>query len=138
MQELFKKFSVAYLAGALGGVAAGFLMWLFKHWKIFESPSLTVLTASLAAAPWAWFILKGSLWALILVPLAWILKVKNIFFGMILGLAPSVYSIWVVYPSQHHGLSAFSHEPKWFFMILVLNTLWGITASMLYLSHYKN
>jgi hypothetical protein len=137
MQEFFKKVSVAYLAGALGGLAAGFFLWIFEHWAIFKSPSWDAIIGSLGQVHWAEPALKGSLWALLIVPLAMVLRIKKIAFGLIVSLIPTAYTLLIVYPSQHHGFSVFSRDPKWAMLVVLLNAVWGLAAGSIYLSHYK-
>ncbi len=137
MQEFFKKVSVAYLAGALGGVAATFFQWLFEHWTLIKSPSWGAVAGSLGAEHWAAPVLKGSLWALLIVPLAMVLRIKQVAFGLIVSLLPSAYALLVQYPEQHHGFSVFSRDPQWALWVLLLNAIWGLVAGSIYLSHYK-
>jgi len=137
MQEFFKKVSVAYLAGALGGLAATFLLWLIGHWALITAPVLATILNSLAAEHWAAPVLKGSLWALLIVPLALVLRVRALAFGLILSLIPSAYILLAEYPRQHHGISPFAHDVRWALLILILNAVWGWVAGGIYLSHYK-
>lgn len=137
MQEFFKKCSVAYLAGALGGLAATFLLWAIGHWHLLASPEITTLISSLSAEHWAAPVLKGSLWALLIVPLVLVLRVKSPAFGLILSLIPSVYTLLVVYPRQHHGFSPFAHDLRWAVLVLILNAVWGLVAGGIFRSHYK-
>jgi len=137
MSELFKKFSVAYLAGALGGLAATFLLWAIGHWSLIASPVLAAVINSLAAEHWAAPVLKGSLWALLIVPLALVLRIKAPAFGLIISLVPSAYTLLVAYPRLHHGISPFVHDVRWAVMILIINAIWGLVAGGIYRSHYK-
>jgi hypothetical protein len=137
MQEFFKKFSVAYLAGALGGLAATLLLWAIGHWSLLAAPVLAALVNSLAAEHWAAPVLRGSLWGLCMVPLALVLRVKALAFGLILSLIPSAYSLLVVYPRQHHGVTPFAHDVHWALLILLLNAVWGLAAGAIYRSLYK-
>jgi hypothetical protein len=137
MSDLFKRFSVAYLAGALGGVALALVFWLFGHWGVFKPFSLAALGEAFTWSNLAPMILTGSLWALLIVPVAAVLKLKGAAFGLILSLIPSIYLLLVQYPAEHHGLSPFTQSPHRAILILVAYAAWGLVAGTIYGSQYK-
>lgn len=137
MQELFKKFSVAYLAGALGGICLALVFWLFAHWKGFQSFSPSFIAAGLNWSYLAPLVLKGSLWALLIVPFGAALKIRGAAFGLILSLLPSLYVLIYQYPKEHHGLSPFTQAPQHAVLILVGYAVWGLVAGGIYGGQYK-
>jgi len=137
MQDLFKRFGVAYLSGALGGLAYAVVAWLFSHWAFFKTFSLPMLSSGLTwnyAAP---LILKGSLWALLLVPMAAILRVRGAVFGLIISLIPVAYVLLIQYPREHHGLLPWAQSPANALLVLVSFGVWGLVAGSAYISQYK-
>lgn len=138
MQEFFKKCAVAYLAGALGGLAFGFLNWLLGQGDVLAALAWPRLFSAFTWAHIAKPVLQGSLWALLMVPAAMLLPLRGLIFGLLLSLIPSLYTLLVYYPRQHHGLSPFTSNFHYAVLVLILYAVWGIIAGSIYISHYKS
>jgi hypothetical protein len=138
MREIYNRFAVAYLAGAIGGLAYALIAWLCDQWQLFEMLSVQMNVSHLSWPYLAERILKGSLWALLLVFVGPMFKARGALLGLILSLLPSAYVLFVYYPSQHLGFLGLSKGALTFFFVLLFNASWGFIAGGIYAYHYKS
>ncbi|MCK5242560.1 hypothetical protein KAR34_08925 [bacterium] len=138
MREIYNRFAVAYLAGAIGGLAYALIAWLCDQWQLFELLSVKMSVTHLSWSYLAERILKGSLWALLLVLLGPFFKARGALLGLILSLLPSAYVLFIYYPSQNLGILGFSKGALTFLFVLLFNACWGFIAGGIYASHYRS
>jgi len=137
MRDLFSRFAVAYLAGAIGGLAYALVAWLCGHWNLF---TLLMVKMSVTSLTWPYLaerMLKGSLWALLLVLLAPFLRVRGALLGLVLSLLPSTYVLLIQYPSHQLGLFGLAKGPLTFLFVLLFNGTWGFMAGGIYAPHSR-
>ena len=82
-------------------------------------------------------ILKGSLWALLLVMLAPLFKARGVMLGITLSLLPSAYVLLIQYPAQHLGFFGMAKGSMTFVFVLLFNAAWGFIAGGIYANHYR-
>ncbi len=137
MRELFNRFSIAYFAGAIGGLAYALIAWFCDQWQLFELLSVKMSVASLTWAYLAQRILKGSLWALLLVLLGPFFRARGALLGLMLSLLPSAYVLLVYYPRHNLGFLGMDKGPLTFMFVLLFNAAWGFIAGGIYAKHYR-
>lgn len=137
MKEFFRKVAVAYLAGAIGGLAYALVAWLCHHSGLFKMFSVNMKVYQLTWPYLADRILYGSLWALLLVFIGPFLKAKGLISGLVLSLIPSAYVLFVHYPSQGLGFLGINKGVLTFIFVLLFNATWGFIAGGIYADHYK-
>ncbi|MCD4812244.1 hypothetical protein K8S19_00905 [bacterium] len=137
MREIYSRFAVAYLAGALGGLAYALTAWLCDQWQLFELLSVKMSVLNLTWPYLAERILKGSLWALLLVLVGPFFKARGALLGLILSLLPSAYVLFIYYPAHHLGIFGFSKGMLTFLFVLLFNAAWGFIAGGIYARHYR-
>ncbi len=137
MRDLFNRFAVAYLAGAIGGLAYALVAWLCQQWGLFTLLAVKMSVLYLAWPYVAERMLKGSLWALLLVLLAPFMRARGALLGLVLSLLPSAYVLLIQYPSQHVGLFGMGKGTLTFLFVLLFNATWGFIAGGIYAQHYR-
>jgi hypothetical protein len=138
MFDLIKKISVAYFAGAVGGAGTALVSWLFGHPGVVKTLSVQPVLGAFAWPGIAGQLLVGSLWALMFVPLALVLRVRGVAFGVLASLVPIVYLLFVHYPHAHHGAAIISQAPQAALTIVLGYVAWGLLAGSLYISQYRS
>jgi len=137
MRELFNRFAVAYLAGAIGGLAYALVAWLCDQWQLFELLSVKMTVSHLSWPYLAGRIVKGSLWALLLVLAGPFFRARGALLGLVISLLPSAYVLLIYYPSHHLGVLGVAKGPLTFLFVLLFNAAWGFIAGGLYAGHYR-
>ncbi|MBN1595857.1 hypothetical protein JW933_08025 [candidate division FCPU426 bacterium] len=138
MRDLFNRFAIAYLAGAIGGLAYALIAWLCDHWHLFKLFSVQMSVVYLSWPYLAERILKGSLWALLLVFLGPFFKARGALLGLILSLIPSAYVLLIYYPGQQLGFLGLAKGVYTFIFVLLFNAAWGFIAGGIYAHHYRS
>ena len=127
--SLARSLSLAFSAGALGGLANSLAVWAFGALGITQAVGVAIAPALTAA--WLYpRIVWGGLWGLLLVlPLSfdWFRR------GLVLSLAPSAVQLFVVFPLvAGKGTLGLELGPATPVLVLVFNAVWGVVASFWY------
>ncbi|MGH6954060.1 MAG: hypothetical protein ACREGL_07760 [Alphaproteobacteria bacterium] len=127
MADLTGRATVAFGAGALGGLANGLALWLCGRLGAIEA--LDIALAPELTPAWLYpRIVWGGIWGfLLLLPMlanAWLAR------GLLLSLAPSAVQLFVVFPLKTSagvmGLGLGAATPV---LVLAANAVWGIVAA---------
>lgn len=137
-KEPIRRIAVAYLAGALGGLAYALVAWLCDHTGFYQALSVKMTVYQLTWSYLADRLLYGSLWGLLLVFIGPLLKARGLVLGLVLSLIPSAYVLLVQYPAHGYGLFGTAKGPLTFIFVLLFNASWGFIAGGLYAEHYKS
>lgn len=121
-------FAVCFVAGQLGAVAAGLLLWASGEWGI--SNLLNVKVAPPLTQAWIYpQMMLGGLWGLgyfftVAVPRQrkhWIRK------GLWFSLLPTAFTLFYIYPYvKHYGIAGFNLGALTPLLILLSNLAWGL------------
>ncbi len=128
MQRLFRKLSLVFSAGCVGGLVNSLVVWLFGERGI--TAALGVGIAPALTWPWLYKrIVWGGLWgALFIFPL---LRKSIIGRGLLYSLGPTLVQLLVVYPlNEQRGLLGLDLGNMTPLFVLLFNALWGITAAV--------
>ncbi len=121
-----RSLSLFFAAGALGGIANSLTLWLLGELGVTHA--LGVSIAPSLSPVWLYpRIVWGGLWGFLFVlPLSmgWVRR------GLLLGLAPSLVQLLVVFPVKagkgYLGLEFGTLTPL---IVLCVNAVWGVVAS---------
>ena len=126
MQVSVKNLSLAFAAGALGGLLNSVFVWFFGDAGFTNA--LGVQLAPMFTAPWLYQrLVWGGIWGwLFLLPLPGMsLPVR----GLLYSLGPTLVQFFIVFPLQAHkgvlGLELGSLTPVF---VLFYNAVWGVVA----------
>ena len=128
MQRLFRKLSLVFSAGCLGGLVNSLVVW-----RVGERGITTALGVGIAPdLTWPWLyrrIVWGGLWgALFILPF---LRKSIIGRGLLYSLGPTLVQLFVVYPlKEQRGLLGLELGNMTPLFVLIFNALWGITAAV--------
>jgi hypothetical protein len=126
MKVLVKNLSLAFAAGALGGLCNSVFVWFFG--AVGLTGALGVQLAPPFTSPWLYQrLVWGGLWGwLFLVPLGGLSFPAR---GLILSLGPTLATYFLVLPLQAHkgamGLQLGLLTP---IFVLFYNAIWGVAA----------
>jgi hypothetical protein len=128
MKNSMADLSLAFTAGAVGGVLNGLIVWLFGLIGITAAFGVQIapaLTSAFIYQKVAW----GGLWGLIfLLP---IVRLSTIPRGLILSLAPTLVQLLVVFPFHLHkgwfGLGLGILTPA---LVVIFNAVWGVVTAV--------
>jgi hypothetical protein len=125
-----QKISLAFSAGALGGLVNGLALWL-TGWlgipRLLGVALAPALTPAFLYNRLVWGGLFGILLVLAARPFYWVGR------GLFVSLAPTLVQLFIVFP--HHlgkgygGLDLGTLTPAF---VLVFNAIWGLTAAWWY------
>lgn len=127
MQKLGKKLSLAFAAGALGGLINSVAVWLFGVLGI--TAALGVKIAPNFTPDWLYpRIVWGGLWGfLFLIPF---LRHGYLWRGLLYSLAPTLAQLLIVFPVKaNQGLMGLKLGVLTPLLVLFFNAIWGITTS---------
>ncbi len=125
MKLTLQKISLTFVAGCLGGLANGLVLWFLG--AIGLPQALGVQLAPAITAPWLYQrLVWGGIWGwLFLLPSGLSYPVR----GLIYSLGPSLAALLVVLPYQAHkgvlGLQLGYLTP---IIVLLYNAVWGVVA----------
>jgi hypothetical protein len=121
---LARSASLAFAAGAVGGLANGAALWAASESGLLAALDVT-LAPAFASAFWTQRLAWGGIWGLLfLLPLPGGWKT-----GLLLSLAPSAAQLLVLLPRAGRGwlgLEAGALAPL---VVIALNAVWGATAA---------
>ena len=128
MKNVFKKLSLVFAAGALGGLVNSTVLWLFGRGGI--TAELGVKLAPSFTPAWLYpRLVWGGIWGILfLLPLAQSRPFQQ---GLILSLGPTIVQLFLVFPYQLHkgmmGLDLGTLTPVF---VLFFNAVWGVAAAL--------
>jgi hypothetical protein len=128
MKRFFRKLTVVFCAGVLGGLANSLAVWLFGVYGF--NKALDVRISPDLSAPWLYQrLIWGGIWGvLFLLPLLQSHPVRK---GLLLSLGPTLVQLFVIFPYKTHdgmlGLELGALTPL---VILAVNAIWGIVAAL--------
>ncbi|MBD1924146.1 hypothetical protein H6F77_24190 [Microcoleus sp. FACHB-831] len=128
MQKLGKKLSLAFAAGALGGLVNSLAVWLFGVLGI--TAALGVKIAPDFTPAWLYpRIVWGGLWGFLF--LISFLRYGYLWRGILYSLAPTLAQLLIVFPVKaNQGLMGLKLGVLTPFLVLFFNAIWGITTSL--------
>ena len=123
-----KEWSLAYAAGALGGLANGLAIWLFGVVGINQLLGVALapqLTTPLIYNKLVW----GGIWGwLFLLPFPRLTYPSR---GLIYSLGPSLVQILIVFPLvAHKGVGGIERGYLTPLLVLFYNAIWGIVTGI--------
>ena len=123
-----KEVSLAFAAGAVGGLANGLAIWLFGLIGINQLLGVALapqLTTPLIYNKLVW----GGIWGfLFLLPFPRMTYVSR---GLIYSLAPSLVQIFIVFPLvAHKGVGGLQLGYLTPVLVLFFNVIWGVVAAV--------
>jgi len=123
-----KEWSLAYAAGAVGGIANGLAIWLFGLVGINQL--LGVSIAPQLVTPYIYNkLVWGGIWGFIF--LLSFPRLTYVSRGLIYGLAPSLVQIFVVFPlALHKGVGGIELGYLTPLLVLFYNAVWGIVTAI--------
>jgi hypothetical protein len=128
MQKLGKKLSLAFAAGALGGLVNSLAVWLFGVLGI--TAALGVKIAPDFNPAWLYpRIVWGGLWGFLF--LISFLRYGYLWRGVLYSLAPTLAQLLIVFPVKaNQGLMGLKLGVLTPLVVLFFNAIWGITTSL--------
>lgn len=130
-----RKLSGAFTGGALGGLLDSFNIWFMGVAGISDLIGITMKPAF--TAPWVYKrMIWGGIWMLLLLLPVW--PRRPIFKGMILSLVPSAMMLFVVLPSMGKGMLGLGFGNLMPVVVIGLNFIYGIFASLWYAQTVRN
>ena len=127
MKNAYRRLSVVFAGGALGGLANSLTVWLFGLLGI--TAALGVKLAPALTPPWLYArIIWGGLWGLLfLLPLR---RLSPMAQGLLLSLGPTLVQLFLVFPFRtpagRMGLGLGSATPAF---VVLFNAVWGVAAA---------
>lgn len=123
----FRRMSLAYAAGTVGGLFNGFSVWLLGYLGITAALGVKMapaLTAAMLYPRLVW----GGLWGfLFLLPF---LRRSPLLRGIVYGILPSLVALFIVFPIKvPHGMLGLPLGTLTPLVVLLVNIIWGIVAS---------
>lgn len=134
--KFLNRLSVAFSGGAFFGLVSFLLLCLAFHYALFQYISVSFPLPALGSA--GFFetlnikVISGGLWG-ILFALPIMPKSNFGVRGLMIGLLPSLVTLFYVFPFvQSVGLLGKSYGSCMFLVVLVLNWIWAMGASLWY------
>jgi hypothetical protein len=124
---MFRRFSVIFSAGAIGGLVNSIAVWAFGQAGITKA--LGVAIAPAITPQWLYpRIVWGGIWGFIfLLP---ILENSPFLQGIFFSLGPTLVQLFLVFPMKAHkgtaGLALGSLTPLF---VVIFNVIWGVVAA---------
>jgi hypothetical protein len=128
MNNLFKKLSVVFAGGCLGGFTNSLVVWFFGLLGI--TTVLGVKIAPQLTVSWLYpRIVWGGFWGvLFLLPL---MHNRHILKGLIYSLGPTLVQLLLVFPFQaNQGMLGLGKGALTPLFVIIFNAVWGITAAL--------
>ena len=133
--KLITKIFYVFIAGALGGLTSGLLVWALGATGITPATGFNMVPD--LTARWMFGrVFASAIWGLIfLIP---IYRHSPIMKGAVLGILPWLSSILIVFPYKMHvgffGLEMGMGTPLW---TLFFGCFWGVTGTLFLARFYK-
>jgi hypothetical protein len=123
-----KKLLIFFSAGCLGGLANSLAVWLFGDLGITQAFGVKI--APTLTPKWLYpRIVWGGIWGLAFLLPA--LKSSYVRKGLLLGLAPTIVQLFVVFPLKaHKGMAGLELGILTPLFVLIFNSIWGIVTAL--------
>lgn len=126
---MLRKISCAYTGGALGALVDSVNIWLLG--KVGITSLLGIGLQPEFTMPWLYpRLVWGGIWGLLL--LLPFLRTRLFLRGVLFSLLPSAMMLFMVFPSMGKGLLGLGFGALTPFLVILLNFVWGIVASLWY------
>lgn len=129
INKMLTKLSLAFSAGAVGGLANGLIVWLFGFLHITTVLGVSIapdLAAPLLNSKIVW----GGIWGILfLLPL---FSKNYLIHGVVLSIAPSITQLLLVFPNMGAGYLGFKLGLLTPIFVLIFNAVWGIVGVYFY------
>jgi hypothetical protein len=128
MRKFFRTMTLAFSAGALGGLANGLCVWLAVKYGL--TAALGVSLAAPLSPAWIYpRIVWGGIWGLLFIVPLW---ERNPFLrGLFFSLGPTLVMLFVIFPLRlgkgMMGLDLGTWTPAF---VILFNAVWGWTAAL--------
>lgn len=126
---MIRKFSCAYVGGAIGALIDSFNIWILGKTGI--TALLGIGLQPKFVMPWLYpRLVWGGIWGLLfMLPFLG----KRVFLrGIIFSLVPTAYVFIMVFPSMGKGLFGLGFGTLTPLLVLLLNFIWGIAGAFWY------
>ena len=124
-----RRLSVAFSAGALGGVANSIVVWLCGVQGITAAAGVRIAPA--LTKGWLYpRIVWGGIWGVVL--LFPIIKKSHVLRGLVLSIAPTLVMLFLVFPSNGSGMMGLDLGKLTPAFVVGFNAVWGIAAGTWY------
>jgi len=128
MRSFLRTISLAFAAGALGGLGKGFVVWLSGHVGITAALGVKIAPAFTPSFLYP-HVVWGGLWGfLFLLP---ILKSRWFARGLLFSLAPTLTQLCIIFPYKAHkgfmGVDLGLWTPLF---VVAFNIVWGIVTAL--------
>ena len=123
---MMKKLSIAYCAGAFGGLINSLAIWVFGSCGI--TLFLGVKIAPKMSQAWLYpRLVWGGIWGILFV----LPFMENSFFlrAIIYSLAPTLVQLFVVFPLNAQGIAGMDLGALTPVFVLFFNLVWGLSAA---------
>lgn len=123
-----KEWSLAYAAGALGGLANSLVLWLFG--AVGLNHLLGVALAPMFTPAWLYpRLVWGGIWGwLFLLPFP---RLTSLSRGLIYSLAPTLVQLFIVFPLVlHKGVGGLELGHLTPLLVVFFNAVWGLVAAV--------
>jgi hypothetical protein len=136
VKNLFKKLSLVFAAGALGGLVNSTVLWLSGRAGI--TAELGVKLAPTFTPAWLYpRLVWGGIWGILfLLPLAQNRPFQQ---GLLISLGPTIVQLFVIFPYQlNKGMMGFELGPLTPLFVLFINAVWGVATALWLRASGKN
>ena len=136
MKNVFKKLSLVFAAGALGGLVNSTVLWLFGRAGI--TAELGVKLAPAITPAWLYpRLVWGGIWGILfLLPLAQNRPFQQ---GLLISLGPTIVQLFVIFPYQlNKGMMGLELGTLTPLFVLFFNAVWGVAAALWLWASGKN
>ncbi|MGD9330830.1 MAG: hypothetical protein PVJ53_05940 [Desulfobacterales bacterium] len=128
MGRWFRKISLCFAAGSMGGLVNSLALWLFGLYGL--NSILDVAIAPRLTPGWLYpRVVWGGIWgALFLLPLV---KSRYLLRGLIVSLGPTLVQLGYIFPHiAHQGMLGLKLGTLTPVLVMIVNALWGMTAAL--------
>jgi len=127
--KFLRKLSLAFSAGCLGALANSLIVWLMGSHGITAALGISIAPA--LTKSWLYpRIVWGGIWGgILLLPL---IKRSHILRGIVLSIAPTLVTLFIVFPSKGKGMMGMELGTLTPLFPLFSNAIWGAVAGIWY------
>ena len=128
MNNLAKKLSLVFAAGAFGGLLNSLAVWIFG--VIGITSALGVKIAPALSPPWLYpRLVWGGIWGILfLLPL---MQKRYLYRGLIFSIGPTLVQLFIVFPVKaSKGIMGLDLGLLTPLFVFVFNAIWGLAAAI--------
>ena len=123
--NFLSRLSLAFSAGALGGLVNGLAVWLFGAVGFTAALGVNIapqLTKAFLYPRIVW----GGIWGVVLLfPL---IRSSHVLRGLVLSILPTLVTLLIIFPSKGKGMLGVELGTLTPLFSLIFNAIWGIVA----------